>query len=181
MRSQLFKIAAAVAAISLALVACNFGGLGSVPSLPTLNGGGPTEITGTFSYTNDIITTYYVENAVALVDMYGFVKRDLNWTIPVDSQTLGFLQIDPQSKTGKYSLELPARPLAQMVDVGRDGGKGVQIFAVSWWPNLAGGPFLEGDDPMKGWPNYLASVITNSDNQDEVIGGNLVVWSPDAN
>lgn len=181
MRSQLFKMAAALAAISLAMVACSlFAGSGS-PSLPATTSGGPTEITGTFSYTNDIITTYYVENAVALVDMYGFVKRDLNWTIPINSQTLGFLQIDSQSKTGKYSLELPARPEGQMVDVGHDGGKGVQIFAVTYWPNLTGGPYSEGDDPTKGWPNYLASVITNSDNQDEVIGGNLVVWSPDAN
>jgi len=171
-------MAAAVAALSLALAACSFG---TTLSLPSFSGGQPTEITGTFSYTNDIITTYYVENAVALVDMYGFVKRDKDWTIPVDSQTLGFLQIDPKTKTGKYSLELPALPLAQMVNVGHDGGKGVQVFAVSWWPNTTGGPYSEGDDPSKGWPTYLASVVTDSDNRDEVVSGNLVVWAPDAN
>ncbi len=183
MRSQLFRVAVALTAISLVTVACGlFSNLGSAPGLPALgSSGGPTEITGTFSYTNDIITTYYVENAVALVDMYGFVKRDKEWTIPVNSQTLGFLQIDPKNKTGEYSLELPAKPLGQMVNVGHDSGKGIQVFAVSYWPNLTGGPYSEGDDKTQGWPNYLASVVTDSNNQDEVVSGNLVVWSPDAN
>ena len=180
MRSKSFTIVAAVTALSLALAACGFG---SVPSLPSLGGGQPTEITGTFSYTNDIITTYYVENAVALVDMYGFVKRDKQWEIPVDSQTLGFLQIDPKAKTGKYSVQLPEQPMGQMVDVDNNGksDKGVQVFAVSYWPNLTGGPYSEGDDPSKGWPTYLASVVTDSNNQDEVVSGDLVVWAPDAN
>ena len=177
MRFYAVRMVAAAATLSLALAACGFG---SAPSLPSLSGGQPTEITGTFSYTNDIITTYYVENAVALVDMYGFVKRDKEWTIPVDSQTLGFLQIDQKTKTGKYALELPARPLAQTVNVGHDGGKGVQIFAVSYWPNTTGGPYSEGDDPSKGWPTYLASIVADSDNQDEVVSGNLVVWAPDS-
>src|SRR5512140_2473191 len=127
MRSRIFRIAAALTALTLALVACSFG---SAPSVPFLSGGQPSEITGSFTYTNDIITTYYVENAVALVDMYGFVKRDKEWKIPVDSQTLGFLQIDSQAKTGKYSLELPELPTAQMVDVDNNGkkDKGVQVF-----------------------------------------------------
>ncbi len=183
MRSGFFRGAAALAVLSIALVACGLGNLGSAPSLPSLSGGEPTEITGTFSYTNDIITTYYVEQAVALVDMYGFVKRDKEWTMPVDSQTLGFLQIDPKAKTGSYRVELPARPLGQMVDVDNNGktDKGVQVFAVSYWPNLTGGPYSEGDDPSKGWPTYLASVVTDSDNQDEVVSGNLVVWAPDGN
>ena len=178
MKVQMTRVAAALAALSLALAACAFG---RTTSLPSLSGGQPVEITGTFSYTNDIITTYYVENAVALVDMYGFVKRDKEWTIPVDSQTLGFLQIDPKSKTGKYLLQLPAQPLAQVVNVGHDSGKGVQVFAVTYWPNLTGGPYSEGDDPSKGWPTYLASIVTDSENQDEVVSGNLVVWAPDAN
>ncbi|MBE0697433.1 MAG: peptidase S41, partial [Anaerolineaceae bacterium] len=54
----------------------------------------PVEIKGSFTYSNDIIITYYVEQAVALTDMYGFVKRDREWEIPVASQTLGFLNID---------------------------------------------------------------------------------------
>ncbi|HEX8992503.1 MAG TPA: hypothetical protein VF784_12560 [Anaerolineales bacterium] len=184
MKAQFLRVAAAIVVLSLAGVACGFGGLfQNAPGLPGTSAGGPTQVTGAFTYTNDIITAYYVENAVALVDMYGFVKRDKEWTIPVTSQTLGFLQIDPKTKTGSYSLELPAQPLGQMVDVANDGqtSKGVQIFAVSWWPNLTGGPFSEGDDPTQGWPTYLASVVTDSNNKDEVVSGNLVVWAPDGN
>lgn len=183
MRSRLYKIAAGVVALGLSIAACTSFNPNPTSTVVPGPANQPYQITGTFTYTNDIITTYYVENAVALVDMYGFVKRDQNWTIPVSSQTLGFLSIDPKTKTGKYTLQLPARPTGQMVNVSNDGQQdaGVQIFAVSYWPNLAGGPYSEGDDPTQGWPNYLASVITDSDNMDEVIGGNLVVWSPDAN
>lgn len=180
----------ALTALSIALLACSLTSQTPSPDVtPTLlkvpppSGEQPVQITGNFTYTNDIITTYYVENAVALVDMYGFVKRDKEWEIPVASQTLGFLSIDPSTKTGKYTLQLPENPTGQVVDVANDANKstGVQIFAVSYWPNLTGGPYSEGDDPTKGWPDYLASVVTDSENQDEVIGGNLVVWAPDAN
>jgi C-terminal processing protease CtpA/Prc len=132
-------------------------------------------------YSNDIITIYYVEQAVALVDMYGFVTRDEEWEIPVESQTLGFLQIDAENKTGEYWLQLPAKPAGALADVDNDGGadKGVQVFAVAYWPNLTGGPFSEGDDRSRGWPSYLASVQTDTENADEVIGGKLVAWAPD--
>lgn len=183
MRSRLYKLLTAVVALGLVQAACsNFNVNNNSPASSSSNGG-PYEITGTFTYTNDIITTYYVEQAVALVDMYGFVKRDKEWEIPVASQTLGFLSIDSQAKTGQYTLQLPAEPTGQMVDVDNNGkqDKGVQVFAVSYWPNLTGGPYSEGDDPSMGWPTYLASVITDSENQDEVIGGNLVVWAPDGN
>jgi len=148
---------------------------------PNITSNEPYEITGTFTYTNDIITTYYVEQAVALADMYGFVKRDKKWVMPVSSQTLGFMTIDPDKKTGQYTLQLPEVPLGQQVDVDNNGktDAGVQVFAVSWWPNLTGGPFSEGDDKSLGWPSYLASVRTDSEKEDEVIGGSLVVWSPD--
>ena len=155
----------------------------ATPASAASQASGPADITGVFTYTNDIITTYYVEQSVALVDMYGFVKRDLTWEIPLKSQTLGYLKIDPKTKTGSYWLQLPVRPDGQTVNVSNDGQNdpGVQIFAVTYWPNLTGGPYSEGDDPSRGWPNYLASVKIDSVNHDEVTGGKLVVWSPDAN
>jgi hypothetical protein len=55
----------------------------------------PNQITGTYKVTNDfVLATYYVENAVTLTDMHGFVVRDLKWELPVDSQTLGFMTFD---------------------------------------------------------------------------------------
>ncbi len=183
MKSRFFQLLAALAVLSLAQAACSIFSQPGTPTQGPAAGEQPYEITGTFTYTNDIITTYYVEQAVALVDMYGFVKRDKEWEIPVASQTLGFLSIDPKKKTGKYTLQLPEKPTGQMVDVDNNGKQdaGVQVFAASYWPNLTGGPYSEGDDPSRGWPTYLASVITDSENQDEVVGGDLVVWAPDAN
>lgn len=143
--------------------------------------GGPVEIRGGFTYSNDVITRYFVEHAVALTDMYGFVIRDREWELPVDAQALGFLEIDPGAQTGTYTLDLPARPDGTLADVDNDGSAdaGVQIFAVAYSPNVAGGPFSEGDDRSMGWPTYLASVKTDTENDDEVIGGKLVVWAPD--
>jgi C-terminal processing protease CtpA/Prc len=156
---------------------------GTPLSNATSSGKQPYEITGDFTYSNSIITDYYVEHAVALVDMYGFVTRNKDWEIPVSSQTLGFLKIDKDNMKGSYTLQLPAKPTGVSVDVDNNGeaNAGVQVFAVSYWPNLTGGPYSEGDDPSRGWPTYLASVKTDTENQDEVIGGSLVVWSPDAN
>ncbi|MBE0697100.1 MAG: PDZ domain-containing protein, partial [Anaerolineaceae bacterium] len=129
-----------------------------------------------------IIITYYVEQAVALTDMYGFVIRDREWEIPVASQTLGFLNIDKAARKATYTLQLPARPSATLVDVNPDGKEetGVQIFTVAYSPNLTGGPYSEGDDRSLGWPSYLTSARTDTENEDEVIGGKLVIWSPDA-
>jgi C-terminal processing protease CtpA/Prc len=142
----------------------------------------PVELKGSFDYSNDIIVTYYVEQEVALTDMYGFVKRDREWEIPVASQTLGYLAIDKEAKKGTYTLQLPARPSATQVDVNPDGKDeaGVQVFTVAYWPNLTGGPYSEGDDPSRGWPAYLTSARNDSENEDEVIGGKLIIWSPDA-
>jgi C-terminal processing protease CtpA/Prc len=151
---------------------------------PAASGVQPHEITGAYKVTNDfVLATYYVENAVALTDMHGFVVRNLEWELPVDSQTLGYMTFDPDTLSGTFELDLPALPEGEFNDVDNDGVEetGVQIFAVAYSPNLYGGPFAAGDDRSRGWPSYLASVKTDSENKDEVIGGKLVVWSPDAN
>ncbi len=151
-------------------------------TLPTVNQ--PIEISGTFTYTNDIITTYYVEHAVELADMTGFVRRDLKWIAPPESQTLGRLKIDAAKKLGTFTLDLPEQPRGTLSNVAHNGKSdaGVEIFAMSYSPNLSGGPFLEGDDrkQVQGWPNYLASVLTDSQNHQEVVGGKLIVWAPDS-
>jgi C-terminal processing protease CtpA/Prc len=143
----------------------------------------PHLITGTYQVTNDfVLTSYYVENAVALVDMHGFVVRDEEWELPVESQVLGVMNFDAASLSGTFDLNLPAVPRGTLNDVDNNGSEdlGVQIFAVAYSPNLYGGPFAQGDDRSRGWPSYLASVKTDSENNDEVLGGRLVIWAPDA-
>ena len=148
---------------------------------PRSSAGGVEVISGEFEYTNDIITVYYVEHAVGLVDLYGFVTRDEEWELPVDSQVLGPLTIDTEQQRGTFRLLLPARPIGTMVDVDNDSQRdtGVQVFVAAYWPNLYGGPFSEGDDRSLGWPAYLASTVNDPENNDEVTGGKLVVWAPD--
>ncbi|MEN6436361.1 MAG: S41 family peptidase [Anaerolineaceae bacterium] len=142
---------------------------------------GPALITGEFTYSNDIIEIYYIEQAVALLDMTGFILRDEEWELPVDSQVLGFLDLDMDNNTGTYELSLPVFPIGVNNDVDHDGKseEGVQVYVVAYSPNLTGGPFSEGDDKSRGWPSYLTSVVTDSENNDEVTGGKLVVWAPD--
>ncbi len=144
---------------------------------------GPVRITGTMKYSNEFVTeTYYVEHAVMLTDMTGFVLRDKEWEIPVDSQVLGYLKLDEEGNSGTYTLQLPIVPRGTFDDVDQSGtyNNGVQIFAVGYEPNLTGSPFAVGDDRERGWPSYLASIKTDSENQDEVIGGKLLIWSADA-
>jgi C-terminal processing protease CtpA/Prc len=164
-------------------------GLSSLPIPPTLLpiptvANEPYKITGSFTFTNGFVfENYFVENAVALVDMHGFVVRDNYWELPIDSQVLGYMNVDLQKMSGTYELNLPERPEGVFNDVDNNGktDTGVQIYTVSYFPNLAGGPFSEGDDPSYGWPNYFASVVTDATNNYEVTGGKLVVWAPDAN
>ncbi|GAB4213582.1 MAG: hypothetical protein OHK0022_50880 [Roseiflexaceae bacterium] len=140
----------------------------------------PVLLTGTFTYTNDIITEYYVEQAIVLHDMYGFATRDEEWELPVQSQILGYLDLDAEGRKGNFLLHLPARPAGTPIDPSRSNKPGVQVFAVAYAPNLTGGPFAVGDDRTRGWPSYLASTRNDPENDDEVIGGTLVAWAPDA-
>ena len=100
-----------------------------------------------------------VEQAVALADMTGFVKRDKEYVTTTESQTLGFMQSDFKDNSATYWIQLPVQPEGTLNDVDPTGksDKGVQIFAVSYWPNLAGGPYSEGDDPSL-WLAYLPGI-----------------------
>jgi len=147
-----------------------------------LAGDAPVLITGSFTYSNEfVLESYYVEHAVMLTDMTSFVLRDLKWELPVDSQVLGYVDVDEDANSATYRLSLPALPEGQMQDVDQDGKKdqGVQVFAVAYSPNLTGDVFSVGDDRTMGWPSYLASVQTDTENNDEVIGGKLIIWAPD--
>jgi C-terminal processing protease CtpA/Prc len=141
----------------------------------------PTLIRGTYRYTNDFVFDYYRQNAAALVDMTGFVLRDEEWELPVESQVLGVFLVDASAQSAQYEIALPAIPRGESHDFDPDDGDdlGVQIFATSWWPNLAGDPFARGLDETSGWPSYAASVRTDVERDDEVIGGRLVVWAVD--
>ncbi|NTU75317.1 MAG: peptidase S41, partial [Anaerolineaceae bacterium] len=144
---------------------------------------GPELITGEMTYSNDFAVEYYFyEQMAALTDMHGFVIRDREWELPVESQALGYMKVDGDNNKASYRLALPIKPEGVLNDVDNNGkeDKGVQIFAVTYSPNLTGGPYADGDDKSLGWPGYIGSVVIDSELNDEVVGGKLVIWAPDA-
>jgi C-terminal processing protease CtpA/Prc len=64
--------------------------------------------------------------------------------------------------------------------VDNDGAQdsGVQVFAIAYWSNIWGDPFLEARDGT-GWSTAYASTITDPEQDDEIRGGLLIVWAPD--
>ena len=172
----------AVLILTLLFSACGAKPVASSAASNQPAGAGPVLLTGNFTYTNDfVVETYYVENAVAINDLTGFIKRDKLWELPINGQVLGYMSVDKENNKGSFRLALPVVPEGILNDVNHDNKKdsGIQIFALTYSPNLTGGPFSEGDDKSLGWPAYLASVKTDAENKDEITGGKLLIWAPD--
>ncbi len=143
----------------------------------------PNMITGFFTYSNEFYPEGYAEeHAVGLFDMTGFILRDDEFVVSVESQVLGYCQLKENFNNATYQLLLPAEPKGILNDLDQDGvdDLGVQVFAIEYAPNWTGGPFYVKDDEYWGWPTYLASVVTDSENDEEVIGGKIIVWAPDS-
>lgn len=186
MKTRFPHFISALLTLSLLLTACapkSVTPTDSAPVIPVVTEQ-PYRVTGTYTITDNVILkTYYREHAVVLADLRGFIQRDHEWELPVDSQVLGFMTYNPETLSGTFNLDLPAKPNGTFNDVNHDAkqDKGVQVFAIRYLPNLDGGAFAEGNDRVKGWLTYLTSVVTDSTKNDEVTGGKLIVWSPDAN
>ena len=143
---------------------------------------GVATLIGEFEYSNEFYPEEYAyEHSVMLLDMTGFILRDREWEVPLESQVLGYVDLNLNTNRGTFNLQLPLQPAGILNDLDNDGQEntGVQVFALEYAPNWTGGPFYTSGDPYTGWPQYLASVLTDSENDDEVIGGKLVVWAPD--
>src|SRR5664279_5270554 len=111
--------------------------------------GGPVSITGTLTYTNAGFFTNGVAQPVILMeDQAGFVDRNLHFLMPLKSQTLGQLTSDFYQSPVSYSMALPTEPQGSLRDVDEDSktDTGVQVFAIAYWENVFGGPFLEERD-----------------------------------
>jgi C-terminal processing protease CtpA/Prc len=141
----------------------------------------PVAVIGTIPFTSPFFINTISEPFVLLEDEAGFVKRNREFVFPLDGQIMGPVEkVDDQ--TLRFELSLPAVPQGTSVDVDQDGqtDSGVQVFAVAYWSNTWDGPFLEKRDGT-GWSNAYTSTVTDPDRQDEIMGGLLVVWAPDAN
>lgn len=148
--------------------------------------GGPKIVTGKVTYTNAFFTSGVAEPEIILEDEGGFVTRNRKFVIPIESQVIGEITSDFYKSPFTYSLSLPAEPNGTLHDVNHDGkvDKGVMIFAVAYWTNTWGDPFLERrDQGGGGWSTAYAStrVSDNRDSYLEVYGGKYLVYAPDGN
>ncbi|MGB8981664.1 MAG: S41 family peptidase [Anaerolineales bacterium] len=188
MKLLVTRIVSALAVLSLAIIAC-----ATSPELVTLTPttapgeteeGGPQIITGSVTYTNAFFTLGVAQPLVILEDQGGFVVRDRQFIIPVESQVLGQITSDFYTSPFTYSLTLPEEPKGTLRDVDHDGKDetGVMIFAIAYWTNTWGDPYLERRDLMGGaWSSAYAStrVSDNPASYLEVFGGKYLVYAPD--
>ncbi|MEZ4642288.1 MAG: S41 family peptidase, partial [Chloroflexota bacterium] len=146
--------------------------------------GGPVAITGVVTYTNPFFTLGVAAPVVILEDQAGFVDRDENYIMPVASQALGQITSDFYTSPFTYSLALPLEPQGAWRDVDNDEDSetGVQVFAIAYWTNTFGDPFLEERDlGGGGWSTAYASTVTSDDpeKEREISGGWLLVYALD--
>jgi C-terminal processing protease CtpA/Prc len=194
MKHVSLRIFVALAALSLILSACASGSSISVTSTaaPTQaqqqeeepTEAGPKTITGSVTYTNPFFTAGVAQPLVILEDQGGFVVRDRQFVFPVESQVLGQITSDFFTSPFTYSLTLPEEPKGTLHDVDHDGNQetGVMVFAIAYWTNTWGDPYLERrDQGGGGWSSAYAStrVTDNPELYLEVTGGKYLVYAPD--
>ncbi|NUM48144.1 MAG: peptidase S41 [Anaerolineales bacterium] len=140
----------------------------------------PVFITGDIPYTSPFFVNTLNDPLVLLEDQAGFVARDFEFEFKLEGQVIGPVEI-LEDDTVVYSLALPAVPQGTFVDVDNNGqtDTGVQVFAVAYWSNTWGGPFLETRD-AGGWSGGHVSTVVDSERDGEIVGGIFVVWAPDA-
>ena len=139
----------------------------------------PVIVTGTIPFTSPFFLAGNAEPFVLLEDQAGFVARNREFEFPQAGQAIGPVElIDEQ--TLSFTLPLPSIPQGTLLDVDNndDEDKGVMVFAVAYWSNTWGGPFLEGRDG-RGWSTAYASTTTDPEEDNEINGGHVIIWAPD--
>jgi C-terminal processing protease CtpA/Prc len=195
MKLLLFRIMAAVTVLGLAMIACstfspavNATVTAPQPSSQDQGGvqttGGTKIVSGNVTYTNAFFTEGVAEPEIILEDQGGFVTRDRKFLIPVESQVIGQITSDFYASPFTYSLTLPEEPNGTLHDVDHDGNQetGVMVFAVAYWTNTWGDPYLERrDQGGGGWSTAYAStkISDNPSSYREVFGGKYLVYAPD--
>ncbi len=192
MKLLLLRIMAAVTVLSLAMIACSsfLPNVTAIPTISSQNQGGeqPKDgtkiVSGSVAYTNAFFTLGVAEPEIILEDQGGFVERNRKFIIPVQSQVIGQITSDFYTSPFTYSLTLPEEPNGTLHDVDHDGNQetGVMVFAIAYWTNTWGDPYLERRDLMGGaWSSAYAStkVSDNPASYLEVFGGKYLVYAPD--
>ena len=146
--------------------------------------GGAVRISGSVTYSAPYFTLGVAQPLVILEDQTGFVDRNEHFLMPVASQTIGQITSDFFTSPFQYSLALPIEPQGSYRDVDNDDveDQGVQIFAIAYWDNTFGDPFLEERDLYGGgWSTAYASTRISDDIETdrEIVGGVFLVYTTD--
>ena len=146
--------------------------------------GGAVRISGSVTYSAPYFTLGVAQPLVILEDQAGFVDRNEHFLMPVASQTIGQITSDFFTSPFQYSLALPIEPQGSYRDVDNDDveDQGVQIFAIAYWDNTFGDPFLEERDLYGGgWSTAYASTRISDDieTEREIVGGVFLVYTTD--
>ncbi len=146
--------------------------------------GGAVDISGEVAYTNGFFTAGVAEPLVILEDEAGFVDRNRGFLMPEESQVLGKITSDFFTSPFSYRISLPIQPAASLRDVDHNGvdNTGVMIYAVAYWTNTWGDPYLEARDLYGGgWSTAYAStrIDPNPSAKGNVIGGKYLIYAPD--
>ena len=139
----------------------------------------PVVVTGTIPFTSPFFLDMAAEPFVLLEDQAGFVDRNEDFVFALPGQAMGPVWMIDDNTMG-FSLSLPAIPQATLVDVDNNGkeDKGLMVFAVAFWSNIWGGPFLEEREGT-GWSTAHSTTITDPDRDSEIVSGHLIIWAPD--
>ncbi len=157
----------------------------TIPAAPIVNDeGGAVAVSGVVTYTNAFFTTGVAAPMVILEDQAGFVDRNEGFILPLESQTLGQITSDFYTSPFSYSVALPIEPQATLRDVDQDGEEesGVMVYAIAYWTNIFGDPFLEERDLYGGgWSTAYASTRVSEDvsTRREIVGGKFLIYAPD--
>ena len=186
MNKQLRLLAATLLMMTTLLVpAAAFAQDGDIPPADIVNDeGGPVVVTGEMNYTNPFVALGVAQPIIVLEDQAGFIDRDEGFLFPKSSQVLGQIVGDFFTPPFTYTLSLPIEPQGSLRDVDNDGEEdaGVMTYAVAYWTNAFGDPFLEQrDQGGGGWSTAFATTRAEDapSGKGEIIGGKYIVWAPD--
>ena len=182
MNKQLRLLAATLLMMTTLLVpAAAFAQDGDIPPADIVNDeGGPVVVTGEMNYTNPFVALGVAQPIIVLEDQAGFIDRDEGFLFPKSSQVLGQIVGDFFTPPFTYTLSLPIEPQGSLRDVDNDGEEdaGVMTYAVAYWTNAFGDPFLEQrDQGGGGWSTAFVTTRAEDEHSGtgEIIGGKYIV------
>ena len=149
-----------------------------LPPAPITNDeGGPKRLVGRFDYASFSFLVVTKDPSLVLLDMVNIIEEGPSPTqfAPVESQILGYLTSPLSPSPATYAFNLPAEPIATLLDVDNDGqdDTGVQIFRLNLAANINGDSYLQQLD-QNGPASYLIDPRTG-----QMTEGSLLVYAPD--